>query len=287
MLRLEPRAAAAAQDTTLSTSQLNENECILGSCDTERQTPGFTDMRDSSSLGWSTTSESSYPPPNSTIVAGILFHLSKAETQANLEHFTSYHMRYFDSDIGKASSEWFYANILTYAAELASEKKKRLISVEEIEHPWKQNSLVIRIASLNACQFAPITILGAHIDTLNHGGIFLAAPGADDDGSGIMTILETYRAFAGELYPSPLEFHFYAGEEGGLRGSHAIASTYALGGRKAWHQAGTREEIGVTMNNVDAAFSEFQILLTERYRQFLCILVDRTTYIHAQFKFLL
>lgn len=93
-------------------------------------------------LGWPTKSEFSYPPPNSTIVAEILSHLSKAETQANLEHFTSYHTRYFDSDMGKASAEWLYAKILTYTAELASEEQKSLINVEAIEHPWKQNSLV-------------------------------------------------------------------------------------------------------------------------------------------------
>ncbi|KAJ7121664.1 hypothetical protein C8R44DRAFT_671567 [Mycena epipterygia] len=270
-----------ADQIALSASQVNRNDCILGPCNTEKQTPGFTDMKDSSSLpfGWSTKSEFHYPSPNSTIVAGILSHLSKAETQANLEHFTSYHTRYFNSDVGKASSEWLYANILTYTAELASEEQKGLISVEAIEHPWKQNSFVIRIAPPNALQFAPITILGAHIDTLNHGGIFLAAPGADDDGSGTVTILEAYRALLlGNYIPvSPLEFHFYAGEEGGLRGSHVIASRYAIAGKKvrgmvqfdmtAWHQAGTREEIGVIMNNVDAALSEFQILLIERYLQ--------------------
>jgi leucyl aminopeptidase len=39
----------------------------------------------------------------------------------------------------------------------------------------------------------PITILGAHCDSINKENPFLPAPGADDDGSGTVTILEAYR----------------------------------------------------------------------------------------------
>jgi leucyl aminopeptidase len=84
----------------------------------------------------------SYPPPNSTIVAGILPSLSTAELKANLEHLTSYHTRYYNSDTGKAASDWLYAKILAYTAELASAEQKPLISVESLKHPWKQNSIV-------------------------------------------------------------------------------------------------------------------------------------------------
>lgn len=87
----------------------------------------------------------SYPLPNSTIVSGVFSYLSTAEPKANLEHFTSYYNRYYDSDLGKASSEWLYAKILAYTAELASEEQKPLISVESLKHPWKQNSIVSEI----------------------------------------------------------------------------------------------------------------------------------------------
>jgi leucyl aminopeptidase len=83
----------------------------------------------------------SYPSPNSTIVSDVLSHLSTAEPKANLEHFTSYHTRYYNSETGKASSEWLYAKILAYTAELASDEQKPLITVESLKHPWKQNSI--------------------------------------------------------------------------------------------------------------------------------------------------
>ncbi|KAJ7471088.1 peptidase [Mycena latifolia] len=237
----------------------------------------FMDITDTPFLGWSKKKHFTYPTPNSTIVNNILSGLSTAETRANLEHFTSYHTRYYNSDTGKESSEWLYAKILAYTAELGSEEQKRLIKVEAIKHPFKQISVVIRMAPLNASDSDPIAILGAHIDSANYADASLRAPGADDDGSGTVTILEAYRALLlGNYLPaSPLEFHFYAGEEGGLRGSQALASAYEDAGKEvkgmvqfdmtAWHEAGTREEIALITGDVDPALTDFLILLIERY----------------------
>jgi leucyl aminopeptidase len=54
----------------------------------------------------------------------------------------------------------------------------------------------------------------------------LPAPGADDDCSGTVSILEAFRVLAMSGYTplnGPVEFHWYAAEEGGLLGSQAIA----------------------------------------------------------------
>lgn len=75
-------------------------------------------------------------------------------------------------------------------------------------------------------------MVGAHCDSINLANPFLPAPGADDDGSGTVTILEAFRGtsalnplnrysihsllgilISGYIPTSPLEFHFYAGEE--------------------------------------------------------------------------
>jgi hypothetical protein len=93
-------------------------------------------------LGISQKERFSYPSPNSTVVAGVLSNLSAIEPKANLKHLTSYHTRYYNSDTGKESSEWFYAKILAYTAELASDEQKRSITVESVKHSWKQNSIV-------------------------------------------------------------------------------------------------------------------------------------------------
>ncbi|KAF7375137.1 Peptide hydrolase [Mycena sanguinolenta] len=225
----------------------------------------------------STKPRFSYPAPNSTIVAGVLTHLSTVEPKANLEHLTSYHTRYYNSETGRASSEWLFAKILAYTTELASEEQQPLISVESVQHPWKQNSIIIRISPLDALDSDPITVLGAHIDSLNKDDPFRRAPGASDDGSGTVTILEAYRGLlvAGYVPLSPLEFHFYAAEEGGLLGSQAIASSYETAEKivrgmiqfdgTIFHKAGTREEISVITNQVDPALTEFLIQVIDKH----------------------
>ncbi|KAJ7449140.1 peptidase [Mycena galericulata] len=214
-----------------------------------------------------------YPFLNTIPLTSLVFpHLSTSEPKANLENFTSYHNRYYDSDSGKASAEWLYAKILTYTAELGSDEQKALIDIEAVKHPWKQNSIIIRINPPTALDSDPITILG----------ITMPAPGAGDDGSGTVTILEAYR---GSFRISPREHKstaFSASTDelhscfaGGLLGSQAIASRYESAGKSvkgmiqfdmtAWHAAGTREEIAVMTNYVDPSLTEFQILLIERY----------------------
>lgn len=78
-----------------------------------------------------------------------------------------------------------------------------------------------------------VTILGAHQDSTNFLP-FLAAPGADDDGSGTVTILEALRALvtAGFQPESDVEWHWYSAEEGGLLGSQEVAAEYERQGTK-------------------------------------------------------
>jgi len=106
-----------------------------------------------------------------------------------------------------------------------------------------------------------IVILGAHQDSTNLLPWF-SAPGADDDGSGSVTILEAYRALiaAGFRPNKTVEFHWYAAEEGGLLGSQAVAQKYNANGvnviamiqmdMTAWVKKGTREEVGIVVDYV-------------------------------------
>ena len=59
------------------------------------------------------------------------------------------------------------------------------------------------------------------------------APGADDDGTGVVNLIEIFRALVASGFQpaTPVEFHFYSGEEGGLLGSQAIASSYKTAGK--------------------------------------------------------
>lgn len=119
---------------------------------------------------------------------------------------------------------------------------------------------------------------GAHQDSINlFFPSFLAAPGADDDGSGTVTILEALRVILQDKdlvkgkAENTLEFHWYSAEEGGLLGSQAIFNSYAQEGRdvKAMLQqdmtgythgtieAGEPESVGVITDFVDPGLTEF------------------------------
>jgi bacterial leucyl aminopeptidase len=77
---------------------------------------------------------------------------------------------------------------------------------------------------------APLVIIGAHLDSIDLQDPMRGyAPGSDKDGSGAVNLIEAFRKLtaAGFKPVKPVEFHWYAAEEGGLMGSAAIATAYA------------------------------------------------------------
>jgi hypothetical protein len=66
-------------------------------------------------------------------------------------------------------------------------------------------------------------IVGAHIDSATP-----EIPGADDDGSGVATMLEAARTLTGETHRSTLLFVAFCGEEAGLVGSKWFVEHYPL-----------------------------------------------------------
>ncbi|KAJ5708126.1 hypothetical protein N7488_007927 [Penicillium malachiteum] len=198
--------------------------------------------------------------------------LSKSNMKKNLEHFTSYHTRYYKSKTGIESAEWLLSQVFDVVQESGATEYGA--TVERFDHPWGQFSIIARIPG----QTNNTVVLGAHQDSIN---LFLpsilAAPGADDDGSGTVTILETLRALLqseaivqGQA-ENTIEFHWYSAEEGGLLGSQAIFSSYKkqLRDIKAMLQqdmtgyvqgtldAGLEESVGVIVDYVDQGLTEF------------------------------
>ncbi|KAH7922322.1 Zn-dependent exopeptidase [Leucogyrophana mollusca] len=207
-------------------------------------------------------------------VTKVIKTLSTDGPRANLEKFSSFRTRFYRSDTGKESQEWLVSKIREVAAESASPSMQSIISIEEFQHSWGQHSIVARINGSSADD--RIIILGAHQDSTNMVP-YLPAPGADDDGSGTVTILEAYRALlASDFHPArPVEFHWYSGEEGGLLGSQAIARSYEIQELQvyamsqydmtAWVKKGTREEVGIIVDYVDDSLTNFNKQLVDAY----------------------
>ncbi|KAJ4138168.1 Leucine aminopeptidase 1 [Fusarium equiseti] len=205
--------------------------------------------------------------------------LDKKNMQANLEKLTSFHTRYFKSDYGLQSSDWVLEKVNQIIKDAGAEDT---VVAQSFPHTWKQHSVIATIPG----QSNSTVVIGAHQDSIN---LFLpsilAAPGADDDGSGSVTIMEVFRALLNSKdvvkgkAPNTIEFHWYSAEEGGLLGSQAIFKQYEETGRdvKAMLQqdmtgyiqktidAGQPESVGVITDFVDSGLTKFIKTVVEEY----------------------
>ncbi|EJD50548.1 peptidase [Auricularia subglabra TFB-10046 SS5] len=220
------------------------------------------------------TKKKGFPKPNQTeFVEQVLETLTIDGPVENLQKFSSFRTRHYRSDTGKQSQVWLLNKINEYTQEFASAHLRSVITIEEFAHSWGQNSIVARI---NGSESDAVVIVSAHQDSTNMIP-FLPAPGADDDGSGTVTILEAYRGLLlADFKPAKtLEFHWYSAEEAGLLGSQAIAQDYQQRSvpvyaqtqfdMTAWIKAGTREEVGIMTDFVDPELTQFLREIVDKY----------------------
>jgi len=238
-----------------------------------REGKQFFDITDTPELGLSRRSAAATVKfPKKTAynesIAPLLKHLDKKQMSGHLETFTNFHTRYYKSDYGRQSSEWLLNQVNQTLADAG------VGMVQPFPHPWGQNSIIATLPGKSE----KTVVIGAHQDSIN---LFLpsllAAPGADDDGSGTVTILEALRVLLKDddilhgKAENTVEFHWYSAEEGGLLGSQAIFSAYEKAGRdvKAMLQqdmtgythatlaAGEPESVGVITDYVDPGLTSF------------------------------
>lgn len=205
-------------------------------------------------------------------VKGLIGGLNKDNMKRDLEKFTSFHTRYYKSNSGIESATWLYNKVQRAIHESGADGWGA--TVNKFDHPWGQFSVIARIPGISN----KTVVLGAHQDSIN---LFLpsilSAPGADDDGSGTVTILEALRGLlksepiARGQAPNTIEFHWYSAEEGGMLGSQAIFSKYKkyqadikamlqqdmTGYTDGSKTSGHNEEIGVMTDYVDPALTAF------------------------------
>lgn len=162
----------------------------------------------------------------SEIVAPLLEKIDIDRVKSNLGQFTSFYTRYYKSSSGLDSANWLYGTVESLLARLPPKS----FSLKKIHHNgWDQYSIVVSIFGKSEQK----VVVGAHQDSINL--LFpnlLRAPGADDDGSGTVTTLESLRLIVeaistGAFVPhNTLEFHYYSAEEGGLLGSIDVFNRY-------------------------------------------------------------
>jgi bacterial leucyl aminopeptidase len=110
------------------------------------------------------------------------------------------------------------------------------VSVAFFTHSWLQPSVIATIQGTTLPN--EVVVIGGHLDSINSSSSTGAAPGADDDASGVASLTEVFRvAMANGYKPArTVKFIAYAAEEVGLNGSSAIAN---------WHKTNAVNVVGV------------------------------------------
>ncbi|KAG9094379.1 hypothetical protein FS749_012598 [Ceratobasidium sp. UAMH 11750] len=216
-----------------------------------------------------------YPPPSKSFrVKAIIATLSTDNMSGSLSTLTAFHNRYYKSDTGKQASTWIYDQLVSIA------HYKTGVTVSTFNHSWSQFSIIAKFNGTSPT--APAVILGAHEDSINlkvegKDPVNERAPGADDNGTGVVTLIEVFRALVAAKFAPirPVEFHFYSGEEVGLLGSKAISTSYKSAGKGVYAMVnfdmtgyfapGSPEVIALVTDRVDTGLNTYLKSLISAY----------------------
>jgi leucyl aminopeptidase len=211
------------------------------------------------------------PPIEYTIdrphaVRSVLPLLDKATLLATIRELSAMPNRFYKSEAGAAASLWLRDRWQSFV-------HRDDVSIELVSHAgWPQQSVVLTIRGTTRA--SETVVIGGHLDSISFGAKG-AAPGADDDASGIATMTEVIRALlAADYRPErTLVFVAYAAEEVGLRGSQDIVKLFKQRGIDVvgalqldmTNYQGSAKDIWLMKDFTSAAQNEFVTKLIDTY----------------------
>ncbi|KAF2127071.1 bacterial leucyl aminopeptidase [Dothidotthia symphoricarpi CBS 119687] len=149
----------------------------------------------------------------------LIAQISKTNPKTWITSLTDIQNRYYRGSYAASSATTVFNLIKSVAA------VNTKITVRQFTHSYNQPSVIATIPGTSA----NVVIVSSHFDSINQANPTTGrAPGADDNASAVVTILEALRVLAAAKYApkNTLEFHFYSGEEGGLLGARAVMQDY-------------------------------------------------------------
>ncbi|KAL8677946.1 MAG: hypothetical protein Q9186_005669 [Xanthomendoza sp. 1 TL-2023] len=153
---------------------------------------------------------------------GLIAQLNTSGPQNWLKTLSDFYNRYYKSSYGTQSGTWLFNQVKSISAPNAR------IVVTQFSHSYAQPSIIARIPGTSS----NLVIVSAHFDSTG-GSTIARGPGAVDNASGCVVIMEALRVLAATGYAprNTMEFHFYSGEEAGLLGSADIFRNYKSTGK--------------------------------------------------------
>ncbi|KAL2758895.1 hypothetical protein ACRALDRAFT_2099863 [Sodiomyces alcalophilus JCM 7366] len=151
----------------------------------------------------------------------LIARVSNDGPQTWLKTLTDFHNRHYQATYGTEAATWLFNLVQNITS------ANPAITVETFKHSFNQPSVIARIPGASTNKI----IVGSHFDS-TAGSPTARAPGADDNGSASTNLLEALRILveAGFEPQNTIEFHWYAGEEGGLLGSQDVFRAYRAQG---------------------------------------------------------
>jgi leucyl aminopeptidase len=161
-----------------------------------------------------TPSKANYGIHYRTEVNQIVSQMNSQRMWNNLTALTAFSDRYSRSDNGVKAAEWIRDQVKFIAGDRTD------VSIYFIPTgSYKQPSVVAKLGHSSE----PGIVIGGHLDTTS--GV---KPGADDDGTGSVTVLEVAHTLisSGMHFKKPIYFIWYAAEEMGLVGSQYVVKEF-------------------------------------------------------------
>ncbi len=165
------------------------------------------------------TSKQTYEIKHEKEVNDALKHINPQDIWADLTQLTSFPDRYSQSENGVKAAEWIKTQVETIAKNNGHDD----VTVYYVQTGnYKQPSVVAKLGNGDG----PGIVIGGHMDTLSSS--WESKPGADDDGSGSVTVLGVARTIlsSGMHFKKPIYFIWYAAEEIGLVGSSYVVQDF-------------------------------------------------------------
>lgn len=165
------------------------------------------------------TSTTSYSVKYQTQVDPLLKQLNPQNMWTDLTTLSGFTDRFSQSSNGVLAASWIKTQIET----IAKNNGRNDVTVYYVNTKnFKQPSVVAKIGDASTSGI----VIGAHMDTLS--SIKEKKPGADDDGTGTVTVIEIARTLlsSGMHFKKPIYLIWYAAEEMGLIGSQNVVADF-------------------------------------------------------------
>ncbi|KAH8831892.1 Zn-dependent exopeptidase [Flagelloscypha sp. PMI_526] len=131
------------------------------------------------------------PPSHQTAVKALIDTLDLDEMKSYLTTLAKFNNRYYKATTGENATQWVISTC-TSSTSMINAGPASNITVARYAHSFTMGSVIVKIPATTSS--TNITILGAHLDSINQNSPQSGrAPGMDDDGTGVVNLLEALR----------------------------------------------------------------------------------------------